>query len=338
MRSEYTPAGTPASSWHPWVRNVRRQLPIQEDETALVVWALWHHFVIYRDIEFIKPFYKPLVKNAADFMCRYRDPDTGLPDASYDLWEERRGIPAFTVGAVFGGLTAASLFCSVFGETERADRYRRTAAEIRDAASRYLWRDELGRFCRMVYRDGQGNLAVDGACDASMWGLFAFGLFAADDPRVMATMDALREKLRVRTEVGGMARYENDTYYRVDARLPGNPWFISTLWLADHLMATAVTEREMSEAAEVLSWAAKYALPSEVLAEQLHPFTGKPLSVSPLAWSHATFIASTQRLIRGLGKLKICPACGLPMMGRREDWIEKMFSRECSEIHGICRV
>ncbi|HET6420862.1 MAG TPA: glycoside hydrolase family 15 protein [Geobacteraceae bacterium] len=335
---KYNPDGTPASSWHPWFEDGRSQLPIQEDETALVIWALWHHFVICRDIEFIKPLYKPLIKNAADFMCRYRDPETGLPDASYDLWEERRGIPAFTVGAVFGGLTAASLFCTVFGDTERADRYRSSAAEIRDATSRHLWSEEMGRFCRMAYRDGQGKLALDVACDSSMWGLFAFGLFAADDPRIMATMNVLRKKLLVQTEVGGMARYENDSYYRVDPQLPGNPWFISTLWLADHLMATARSEEDMSAAADMLSWAARFALPSGVLAEQLHPFTGKPLSVSPLAWSHATFIASTQRLIRGLGKLKICPECGLPMIGRREDWIEKLFSRECSDIHGICRV
>ncbi|HEX9078682.1 MAG TPA: hypothetical protein VF795_03770, partial [Desulfuromonadaceae bacterium] len=42
---KYNPDGTPASSWHPWFAEGKPQLPIQEDETALVVWALWHHFV-----------------------------------------------------------------------------------------------------------------------------------------------------------------------------------------------------------------------------------------------------------------------------------------------------
>ena len=89
---KYNPDGTLASSWHPWQENGKKQLPIQEDETALVLWSLWNHFVIYRDIEFIKPLYRRLIKNAADFMCSYRDEETGLPDESYDLWEERRGI------------------------------------------------------------------------------------------------------------------------------------------------------------------------------------------------------------------------------------------------------
>ncbi len=337
---KYNPDGTPASSWHPWFEGGKPQLPIQEDETALVLWALWHHFVLYRDIEFIKPLYKPLIKNAADFLCRYRDPATGLPAPSYDLWEERRGIFSFTVGAVFGGLTAASLFCTVFGETERADRYRRVAAEIRDAASTHLWRPELGRFCRMVSYNGTDELAVDGASDASLWGLFAFGLYTANDPRIVATVDALRKRLWIKTPVGGMARYENDIYHRVSTDLPGNPWFIATLWLADYLIAKAGSEAELAEAVELLNWCAEHALPSGVLAEQVHPFTGQPLSVSPLTWSHATFVASTQRYLRSIGKLRSCPECGLPLTAtsRSEDWIEKMFSQACDAIHGICRV
>jgi glucoamylase len=337
---KYNPDGTPASSWHPWFERGERQLPIQEDETALIVWALWHHFVLYRDIEFIKPLYRPLIKRTADFMCSYRDPATGLPAPSYDLWEERRGMLSFTVGAVFGGLTAASLFCTVFGEDERAERYRRTAAEIRDAASSHLWREELGRFCRMLTYDGEGELVVDGTCDASLWGLFAFGLYKADDPRIEATVAALRDKLWVRTPVGGMARYENDEYQRVSPELPGNPWFVATLWLADHLVLKAADEEELAEAIGVLSWAADHALPSGALAEQVHPFTGQPVFVSPLTWSHGTFIATTQRYLRQLGRIRTCKECGLPLTAAtlEEDWIEKLFSEACDAIHGICRV
>ena len=337
---KYNPDGTIASSWHPWFQQGERQLPIQEDETALVLWALWHHFVLYRDIEFIKPLYKPLIKNAADFLCRYRDPATGLPLPSYDLWEERRGVLSFTVGAVFGGLTGASLFCTVFGETERAERYRKVAAEIRDAASSYLWRDDLGRFCRMVSFRDPGAPEIDATCDASLWGLFAFGLYGTSDPRMVATYTALREHLWLATPIGGMARYEGDGYHRTDPELPGNPWFIATLWLADYLVDRAESEEDLAEVIRLLQWVANHALPSGVLAEQVHPFSGAPLSVSPLAWSHATFIGTTQRLVRRLGRLRECPACGLPAHGthRREDWLERMFGEACDAIHGSCRV
>lgn len=337
---KYNPDGTLASSWHPWLNDGQSQLPIQEDETALVVWALWNHFVLYRDIEFIKPLYLPLIKNAADFMCRYRDQETGLPSPSYDLWEERRGILSFTTGAVFGGLTAASLFCSVFGEEEKAGEYQQAAAEIRDAASKHLWREELGRFCRMLSREADGSLRVDPACDSSLWGLFAFGLYGPDDPRIEATMAALRQKLWLNTEVGGMARYEGDGYHQANSAHPGNPWFLCTLWLADYLASRAKNDEEMAEPLAILEWVANHALPSGVLAEQVHPETGEPLSVSPLTWSHATFIASTQRILRRLAAMHPCPTCGHTSSVRmhEEDWLASLYGKACDTIRGICKV
>jgi len=337
---KYNPDGTLASSWHPWLSDGHAQLPIQEDETALVLWALWHHFVQYRDIEFIKPLYKPMVKNAGDFMCSFRDRETGLPAPCYDLWEERHGISSFTVGAVFGGLTAASLFCTVFGENDIAERYRQCAAEIRDAASTHLWREDLQRFCRMLCRNGHGELEVDPTRDASAWGLFAFGLYSADDPRIVATMDDLKDKLWVQTSVGGMARYEGDRYQRASNEVPGNPWFICTLWLAEFLAEKAKDEHEVAEAVEILSWAADHALKSGVLAEQVHPLTGEPLSVSPLTWSHATFVAAAQQVLGRLAKIRVCPECGssLTEAPAADHWLEKLYAEACDSIHGICRI
>ncbi|HKN87214.1 MAG TPA: hypothetical protein VJV04_10170 [Nitrospiraceae bacterium] len=52
--------------------------------------------------EYIKPLHRSLSTQAADFLTAYRDAETGLPLPSYDLWEERRGVTAFTYGAVWG--------------------------------------------------------------------------------------------------------------------------------------------------------------------------------------------------------------------------------------------
>jgi GH15 family glucan-1,4-alpha-glucosidase len=335
---KYNPDGTLASSWHPWFQDGKSRLPIQEDETALVIWALWNHFVIYRDLEFIKPLYKPVIKNAAEFMRRYRDEETGLPAPSYDLWEERYGISSFTVGAVFGGLAAASLFCTVFGEEEKAGRYRQAASEIRDAASRHLWSSELNRFYRMIHRNRDGNLEADATCDSSLWGLFAFGLYGVEDPRIQSTMEVLREKLWAKTPVGGMARYENDTYYKVSDEVAGTPWFVCTLWLADYLAEKARDENEIQEALKIMTWVADHALPSGILAEQVHPLTGEAVSVSPLTWSHGTFVASTQHILARLGAMKVCPECDLSVMPnlRRENWMERLFGETCASVHNLC--
>jgi GH15 family glucan-1,4-alpha-glucosidase len=65
---KYTPAAELASSWHPWMVEGQRVLPIQQDETSLVLWALRKHFETFRDVEFIKSLYIPLVVKPADWI------------------------------------------------------------------------------------------------------------------------------------------------------------------------------------------------------------------------------------------------------------------------------
>jgi GH15 family glucan-1,4-alpha-glucosidase len=257
----------------------------------------------------VKPLFKPLISRAADFMLSFRDPATGLPLPSYDLWEERQGITAFTCASVFGGLDAAARFCLAFGETERAVAYRRAADELRAGMDRHLYREELGRFARMInFMDGKA--VVDETVDASLYGLFAFGPYEARDPRLAATMKIVREKLWNPTAVGGLARYQDDYYHRVSHDVPGNPWFIATLWLAQYTIARAQTEEELGEAIPIMRWAAEHALPSGVLAEQVDPFTHEPLSVSPLTWSHATVVQVVMEYLEKLESLRLCESCG----------------------------
>jgi hypothetical protein len=64
---------------------------------------------------------------------------------------------------------------------------------------------------------------------------------------------------------------------------------------------------------EILEWAVKRALPSGVLAEQVDPLTGTPVSVSPLTWSHATVVATVMAYLRKLEALLKCEACGRPL-------------------------
>src|SRR5206468_3915088 len=105
-------------------------------------WAMCRHYYRYRDIGFVRPLWVDVVQKAADFMCRYRDPRTGLPHPSYDLWEERWGVHAFTVATVYGGLKAARNFAVCFGDREKAERYNKAAEEIRAGAAKYLWSDK----------------------------------------------------------------------------------------------------------------------------------------------------------------------------------------------------
>jgi GH15 family glucan-1,4-alpha-glucosidase len=291
---KYNPDGSLGSSWHPWYTDGQTVLPIQEDETAAVLWALWQHFARYKDVDFIKPLYRPLIVRAADFLEAFRVADTGLPRPSYDLWEERYGVHTYTVAAVFGGLSAAANFAECFGERALAEKYRKAAADLQRGASRILYSASASRFAR---RWDPATRTLDPTVDASLAGVVTFGLFPADDPLVVSTMQQVEQRLTVRTAVGGLARYEGDRFLRAtedSARVPGNPWIPCSLWLAQYKIARAQSLAELRGVADILGWVAKQARPSGALPEQLHPFGTEAISVCPLAWSHAEFIIAVR--------------------------------------------
>jgi GH15 family glucan-1,4-alpha-glucosidase len=305
---KYCADGSWGASWHPWVVEGHNEIPFQEDSTALVLWALWRHYERCRDLEFLESLHDDFILPCADFLASYRDPETGLPLPSYDLWEERRGIHAYTCGTLYGALTAAANISDIFHDGHSA-RYRRAAQAVREGMEKYLWDEEAGRFARRLtcQTPGCADFARDTTLDSALYATFAFGAFAADNRRVQSTMRRVISRLWVQTDVGGLARYEDDYYFRRSediARIPGNPWFICTLWAAQWYIASARTRRDMTTGLELLLWAARRALPSGIMPEQLHPETGAPLSVAPLTWSHAEFVTTTLDYLDRLDRLR----------------------------------
>lgn len=306
---KYNPDGSPASSWHArWDAATGKPVaPIQADETALVLWALWHHYDLSRDIEFIRALYRPLITRGADFLVEYRNPHTGLPLPSWNLWEDRRGIHTFTVASTVGALRAAANFAELFGDHEDASRYLVAADTMREGLRTHLYHADHKRFARAIVPAGDNSFDFDMTIDASVFGIFYFGVFDPYDEVVTNTMRAVEERLTIKTEVGGVARFEHDGYMSVTrdtANVPGNPWFICTLWLADYYIALAQTETELERALPLIEWAVNRALPSGAFAEQIHPHTGAPLSVAPLTWSHATFVATVMSYLKKMSDVR----------------------------------
>ena len=303
---KYNPDGSLASLWHPWVRNGKPQLPIQEDETALVVWLLARHYERTRDLELLRSVYQRLVVQPAEFMLRYRDPQTGLPLPSFDMWEERQGIFTFTCAAVSAGLHAAAEIANIFNDQERRATYAKGAVEVRDAIMRHLWLEDEGRFARGLVIRGD-EYEIDSTVDASVFATFYLDVFPATSAVVGSTMEAVRERLWVQTDVGGIARYEGDAYHRIseeEARVPGNPWLICTLWLAEHTIARASTLAELQSALDLVRWARSKASPSLILPEQIDPYDGQALSVAPLTWSHAQVISVIRGYLDAVRRLR----------------------------------
>jgi GH15 family glucan-1,4-alpha-glucosidase len=278
------------------------QLPIQEDETALVLDSLWKHYKRNKN-EDVKKLYGTLIKNAGNFLVKFRDEKTKLPKESYDLWEEKIGVHTFTCATVYAGLEAAKNFADIFGEKQEKEKYEKAAQEVKDAILKYLYDKDRGIFIKRIYSDEEGNWLRDNTIDVStVYGLFEYKILPANDERIVRTMEKTLEKLWCITPTGGVYRYENDKYYRTGKDASENPWFISTFWLAEWYIENAKKMGDLKLAEDLLKWATNRALPSGALSEQLNPNTAEPLSVSPLTWSHAGFIIA---VIKYIGKCKI---------------------------------
>ncbi len=288
----YNPDGSLASNWHSWLVDGKEVLPIQEDSTALTLWALWIHYESLKDIEYIRPLYNTLIKKAADFLVSYRDPETLLPLPSYDLWEERYAVHAYTVASVIAGLRAAANFARLFEDGSLADKYVLAADEMTQGIKKYLYHNGLKRYARSGSRTEEGY-DLDEVIDISLLSLETLGVLDPKDSRMVETADAVRQQLWLKTSVEGCARYQGDVYQRAENSpkdIPGNPWFISTLWLAEYFIDKADNLDQLQAVLPYFEWCEKNALASGVLAEQVHPVDGSPLCVSPLTWSHSAFV------------------------------------------------
>jgi len=283
---KYQPDHSLGSSWHPWVKDGKRQLAIQEDETAILLVGLWEHYVRAKDLEFIESIYNSLIKKAADFMIRYKDIHTGLPLSSYDLWEEKYGVSPFTSSVVYGGLVSAYNFAKTLGKEEDADRSHLEAESLRKAITSFLWDEREKYFFKLVGEKLDKDINLD---SSSFYGAFRFGILAPDDPRMKESFKIFKDRLSKNINIGGIARYEGDRYSHVGGSSIGNPWFITTLWFAQYKIAIANSLADLNEVVNDIEWATRYAK-SGMLSEQINPYSGDQISATPLTWSHAEFV------------------------------------------------
>jgi GH15 family glucan-1,4-alpha-glucosidase len=309
MLQKYLSSGAVASNVIAWIDDAgAARLPIQEDETALVLIAIRNHYAQTGDWGFVSPLYHPMIVSMANFLVDFRNAETGLPSPSQDLWEERQGMHAFSIATTWRALRDAAYFTELFVEPDRTNKYLQAAANLKAATERHLFDPELGRFARSLTVDQDGELRRDMVVDASVFALSYFGMFDPNDPRIVVTMDAVKETLTVPGRHNGLARFEGDRYHLrqtgADMNVPGNPWFICSLWLAQYQLQCAKVEADLDAPMEILCEVERSALPSGVLAEQIDAVSGEPAGATPLTWSHATVILTVLEYLKAKERIR----------------------------------
>lgn len=299
LMHKYRTDGTLGSSWHPWMLRGQAQLPIQEDETASVLYTLWEHYQLAHDIEFIESIYNPFIEKAADFLCEFIEAEYGLPQNSYDLWEEKYGVSTYTASSVYGGLVAAAHFANLLGKDDSVRVYSAVAQRLQKSILEHLYDPSLDMFIKHMAITAFEEPVYDRTVDmSSFYGPLLFGVIDVDDPRVTRAFKTIEERLRVHSQSDGYMRYEGDNYYRLHQDSIPNPWVITTLWVARYYILKAKKVKDLDRAYEILQWTCSHATRSGVLAEQMNPETREHLSTAPLIWSHAEFVIAVDEYIK----------------------------------------
>ena len=234
----------------------------QVDGYGMWLWALAEHLAAPVAAED-----RATVDLVARYVC------ATAPLKSYSCWEEfDGGEHASTIGAAIAGLEAAALLLDEPAWGIEADRLRSWLLE------RFL-RD--GRFMR-----GATDERVDGSL---LWLGVPFSVLPIDDPRMEATVEAVRRDLL--RPGGGVYRYLGDTYFG------GGEWIL----LACSLGWYEVVRGNADAALPIRDWARAQArangdLPEQVSehvqsSEMIEPWVERwgPVA-TPLLWSHAMYL------------------------------------------------
>lgn len=283
---KYQPDRAIGSTWHPLVHGRHTELAIQEDETAIVLYMLGELYEESGDKEYASSLYITLIQPAANFLAQFRDDQTGLPHATYDLWEEKFATHTYTVAVTYQALLTAAQFADLFEYPDDAVTWRAAAAEIAKGVQ-LLFDPERQAFRKSFLLQEDGSLQFDNTLDiSSLFAVSTFGPKEFGKQHITDTLKLAENVLLDKSPAGGAPRYEHDTYFASDPPHMGNPWFVTTLWMAQYY----IQHGDKQKGKQLIDWTISKALPSGVLSEQINPETGSPLSVTPLVWSHAELI------------------------------------------------
>ncbi len=217
----------------------------------------------------------PIVQAQAECATRvWREPDQGI-------WEAR-GEPQHYVSSKLMGWVAldrASELAGLRGDSALAAQWRATADEIRADIL------EHGLDSRGVLRQ---HYASD-ALDASTLLAAILGFLPGDDPRLRASVLAIRDEL---TEHGFVLRYKTD---ETDDGLSGKEgtFLICSFWLVSALAIIG----ELQSARDLMERLLRVASPLGLYAEEFDADTGRHLGNFPQAFSHLALIEASARII-----------------------------------------
>ena len=188
------------------------------------------------------------------------------------IWEVRGDPQHFVYSKVmcWVALDRAIALSDLLHTEDRVDSWKQQRDQIWETVIREAWSNEAGALTQYI-----GSTALD----AANLMMAIVGFLAATDPRMLATIDAIEERLT--DDRGLVYRYRNEDAIDGLAGDEGT-FLLCTFWLAEALALADQVDR----ARAVFERAAAFANDLGLLAEEVNADTGELLGNFPQAFSH----------------------------------------------------
>ena len=253
----------------------------QIDETAGVIVGLYEHYLKIKDTDFLMK-NVTMIHKAVDYLKLYVNDilskEYKLPK-SYDLWEEYEGYSLYALTNIYAAFKAAMKLYGIILPTNGKDNQilDEYCLRLKQYILETFFNEDFKSFVRDV-NDFRMDISLLAPC-------VPFEILEPNSREMLYTVEKI--EMRLKTYTGGFLRYENDTY------VGGNPWVISTLWMALYY----IEANRKDEALECFNFVLKTAGDNGFLAEQIDNVTLKPKWVIGLSWSHAMFVIVLEKLL-----------------------------------------
>lgn len=288
----------------------------QIDETASVIYGVFEHYKVTKDIKFLSNNLK-MCENAMHFLFKYlenifnekeendlvkkeieekvkeegREKDKIYKHVSYDLWEMNEGVHLYSIASIYGALNAMlGIYDAIKPKYEnnrlKLEQISKNTLKIQDEINnikKYVEENMYDENTKTLRRNIQDN-----KMDVSMIGaVYPFELFGAKEKKITNTVEKIN--LTLRTYTGGYLRFEQDSY--IEGK---NPWPVSTLWMAMYYLKAG--NKKMAE--QCFNFVTNSVSPLGFIAEQVNNTTMKPEWIIGLGWSHAMYIITLAEMLK----------------------------------------
>lgn len=311
---------SPGSTWHSYILESGEEIvPIQQDATSLWLFELVKYLTINNSKEILNryaPYLKKIVKftlkftflttklssNITEYSSGFNGKPvvnfkkynkTALPLPSYDIWEQYYGIFSYNALLSYFALKNSLKLLSELGENKLEKEVQEYLPRLKSDISTYLIED--GKFIKGIrYCRDSVSIIKDKSADSNLYLIACMDVDNEFDfGKTIAEYDS---RLFIQNHIGGVARKENDHYLKVSDDLPGNPWFLSTMWRG----RLALKQGDFEFAKKILLFVMSHFDSTGLISEQIDPLTGFCYGIKPLTWSHAEYILFVKSFVKYL--------------------------------------